>query len=228
MHLQDKENGFYGSVPIVAGTVPLALGAALSAKFDSSGDVAVAYFGDGAVEEGVIHECFNLAVKMQLPVVFVIENNFFASHLHISERQPNASTSRFGQPNFLNVRIVDGNDVCAVHEASQQLVNSARHNCQPSILEAFTYRWRGHVDWKEDEDVGVSRSKEEIDNWKRLCPLERLKDEIIKNKLLSAKALMEAEERENAIIGSAWKSSLSAPYADQDSFLNHVYFEGKK
>ena len=88
MHLWDQPNGFYGSVPIVSGTVPLAVGAALAAKLQAGGDVGVAYLGDGAVEEGVVHESLNLARMLKAPAIFVVENNIFASHMHISLRQP--------------------------------------------------------------------------------------------------------------------------------------------
>ncbi|NBX02496.1 MAG: thiamine pyrophosphate-dependent dehydrogenase E1 component subunit alpha [Alphaproteobacteria bacterium] len=86
MHLFAQEVGFYGSVPIVAGTVPLAVGAAMAAKFDGKGDVALAFFGDGACEEGVVHECLNMSASMQLPMIFVVENNLFSSHLDINLR----------------------------------------------------------------------------------------------------------------------------------------------
>ena len=86
MHMWDKPNGFYGSVPIVAGTVPIALGAGLAAKFDGLSDIAIAYMGDSAVEEGVVHECLNLASLLKIPIIFVVENNMFGSHMHISSK----------------------------------------------------------------------------------------------------------------------------------------------
>ena len=95
MHLFDQSNGFYGSTPIVAGTVPLAVGAGLASKMKNLNDIAVSYIGDGAVEEGVVHESFNLAKVLNVPVLFVIENNLFASHMHISQRQPSDMISRF-------------------------------------------------------------------------------------------------------------------------------------
>ena len=95
MHLFDQSSGFYGSTPIVAGTVPLAVGAAMASKMQNLKDIAVSYIGDGAVEEGVVHESFNLARVYDAPMLFVIENNLFASHMHISLRQTSDLTSRF-------------------------------------------------------------------------------------------------------------------------------------
>ena len=114
MHLWDKPNGFYGSVPIVSGTVSIAVGAALAAKLQKTSDIAVAYFGDGAIEEGVVHESLNLAKILNLPILFVVENNLFASHMHISLRQPTTSVSRFAEANSIPFSIVDGNDVCSI------------------------------------------------------------------------------------------------------------------
>jgi len=88
MHLYDKDSGFFGSTPIVAGTVSIAVGAALAAKMQENNDIAVAYIGDGAFEEGVVHECLNFSSLHNLPILFVIENNLFASHMNIPKRKP--------------------------------------------------------------------------------------------------------------------------------------------
>ena len=112
MHLWDKASGFYGSVPIVAGTVPLAVGAALASKLQKDNTISVAYLGDGAVEEGVVHESLNLA-KIQTYHNFVVENNLFASHMDIP-RQPNSFTSRFAVANEIKNFVVDGNDVITI------------------------------------------------------------------------------------------------------------------
>ena len=131
MHLWNQPSGFYGSVPIVSGTVPLAVGAGLAAKLQGSDDIAVAYFGDGAIEEGVVHECLNLAKVHQIPVLFVVENNLFASHMHISQRQPNTSTTRFAVANEIPALMIDGNDVAAVSRAAEQFITSARQGKGP-------------------------------------------------------------------------------------------------
>jgi pyruvate dehydrogenase E1 component alpha subunit len=126
MHLWDQPNGFYGSVPIVAGTVPLAVGAGLACKLRGIDSIGVTYFGDGAAEEGVVHESLNLASVFKLPVLFVVENNLFSSHMHISLRQPHSSVARFARAHGIPAEVVDGNDVLATADAAARLVKRSR------------------------------------------------------------------------------------------------------
>ncbi len=133
MHLWDQSVGFYGSVPIVAGAVSLAVGAGMAARLQNTSNIAVAYFGDGACEEGVVHESLNLASIQKDPVLFVVENNLFASHMHISIRQPKDSTARFAEANKIPYRIVDGNDVIAVAKAANELIAAAREGKGPGF-----------------------------------------------------------------------------------------------
>ena len=137
-------------MPIVAGTVSLAVGAAMAARLQQTGDISVAYLGDGACEEGVVHESLNLASVQGDPVIFVVENNMFASHMHISKRQPIGLTSRFAFANNIPYSVVDGNNVISVATAFKELADKARLGEGPGFLEAVTYRWFGHVDWRED------------------------------------------------------------------------------
>jgi pyruvate dehydrogenase E1 component alpha subunit len=176
MHIVDRDNGFYGSVPIVGATIPLAVGAALAAKMDGGEDIAVSYFGDGASEEGVLHESMNFAASQSLPILFVCENNLYSSHLDIQQRQPADSIARFGRAHRIPCEIVDGNDVLIVREAAKRLIDVARRERSPGFLEVVTYRWRGHVGPNEDIDVGVRRSSEELAAWKRRDPIRRLTD----------------------------------------------------
>ncbi|MBI5900177.1 MAG: thiamine pyrophosphate-dependent dehydrogenase E1 component subunit alpha [Rhodocyclales bacterium] len=223
MHLWDQPRGFYGSVPIVAGTVPLAVGAGIAAKLQNSGDVAVAYFGDGAVEEGVVHESLNLARVSRAPVLFVVENNLFASHMHISLRQPSDSTARFALANNIPHHVVDGNDVVAVAAAAQALVSGARRGEGPGFLEAVTFRWYGHVDWREDIDVGVHRSLEELNDWRRRDPVRRLEEGMVAAGCWSADQTVELTEQINSEISVAWEQALADPYPDPEAILDRVY-----
>lgn len=223
MHLWDQPRGFYGSVPIVAGTIPLAVGAGLAAKMSGTDDIGVTYFGDGAVEEGATQESLNLARTQNVPVLFVVENNLFASHMHIRLRQPKAATARFAAAHDIPFEIVDGNDVVAVHKAAEKLVGNARSGRGPGFLEAITSRWYGHVDWRDDIDVGVNRSIEDLENWRRRDPVSRLKASLERLGLWSAADQDRIAEEIRREIFSSWKRAMSDPYPNADALLDRVY-----
>ncbi len=225
MHLWDQPRGFYGSVPIVSGTVPLAVGAALAAKLSGSTDVAVAYFGDGAAEEGSVHESLNLASVLKLPVIFVVENNLFSSHLHISLRQPSDAVARFAEAHLIDTSLVDGNDVVQVGRAAQRLIAAARNGSGPGFIEAVTARWYGHVDWREDIDVGVNRSTKDLSNWRARDPIRRLADALRARGEWSDAQQQVAEEGISARIESAWQRAVADPYPSAESLLDRVYVQ---
>lgn len=223
MHLWDEPHGFYGSVPIVSGTVPLAVGAALAAKLSGTDDIGVSYLGDGAVEEGAVHESLNLARILKAPTLFVVENNFFSSHMHIRLRQPLEATARFAEAHDMPFDIVDGNDVVAVASAAERLVTHTRSGAGPAFLEAITFRWFGHVDWREDIDVGVDRSTDDLANWRARDPVARL-----------ATAMQDAghwsDDRNAALVSEltseideAWERAMNDPYPGPDALLDRVY-----
>jgi len=223
MHLCDQSHGFYGSVPIVAGTVPLAVGAAMAAKMQNTGDIGVAYLGDGAVEEGVVHESFNLAKTQKVPALFVIENNMFASHMHISLRQPSNMISRFAIANDMPYRLVDGNDVVAVMQATKELVDDMRSGKGPALIELVTYRWYGHVDWRDDVDVGVKRSLEDIGNWKARDPIARLSQSMIQAGIWSQSQESELNQKLDNEIEEAWGRAIEDPYPSLEVIQDYVY-----
>ena len=228
MHLWDEPNGFFGSVPIVAGTVPLAVGAGLASKLRGRDDIGVSYLGDGAVEEGLVHESLNLAKVFRSKVLFVVENNLFSSHMHISLRQPTNSTARFAEANRIPCEVVDGNDVAAVSDASQRLIHRIRGGEGPGFLEAVTFRWLGHVDWREDSDVGVKRSAEDLANWKKRDPIRRLQEamEAVGNWSSGQYEDMTSELREE--IDVAWDRAWRDPWPEPSTLLDRVYATGSR
>lgn len=223
MHLYDQPNGFYGSVPIVAGTVSLAVGAAMAAKMQKTDDIGAVYIGDGAVEEGVVHESFNLAKIQKAPMLFVIENNLFASHMHISLRQPSDMISRFAIANDIPYKLVDGNDVVAVAKASKELIDDIRAGKGPGFIELVTYRWYGHVDWRDDVDVGVDRSLDDIESWKARDPILRLSKSMIKAKMWSMEQENDLNNMFDKEIQTAWEKAINDPYPSSDATLKYVY-----
>lgn len=223
MHLYAPEVGFHGSVPIVGATIPIAAGAALAAKMDGKGDVAVAYFGDGACEEGAFHETLNMAAVMELPVLFVVENNLYSSHLDIKLRQPFDSVTRFARASGIEAEVVDGNDVVAVASVADRLVQRAREGRGPGFLEAVTFRWRGHVGPNEDLDVGVRRSPEELAAWKGRDPVRRLWQSLISERGVPEGLFYEVEADLKREITLAIDQARVAPYPEQSKLLEFVY-----
>jgi pyruvate dehydrogenase E1 component alpha subunit len=223
MHLFEPNFGFNGSVPIVGATIPIAVGAALACKMDGNETVAIAYFGDGACEEGVLHESLNLAQTLNLPVVFVCENNLYSSHMDIDLRQPSNKVSRFAEAHKVNSAVVDGNDVVEMEVVSSNAISRARNGGGPSFIEAVTYRWRGHVGPNIDIDVGIKRSVDELTAWKKRDPLMRLKESLKINRAVEDVVFSQIDEAISIEISDALKRSRSTPYPDHSAILDFVY-----
>jgi TPP-dependent pyruvate/acetoin dehydrogenase alpha subunit len=207
MHLAAPEVGIPGTVPIVAATVPLAAGAAFAYKLRGEDTVAVAFFGDGALEEGHVHESMNLAALYRLPLVLICENNLYASHLHWSERRVADNLDRAGEFHSVPGERVDGNDVAAVHAAAGSAVERARRGDGPTLIECRTFRWRGHVGASFDLDVGVER-RGELAEWLDRDPLRQVSDQLIER---GVGDLTQREQAINARIESAVEEARAAP-----------------
>ncbi len=222
MHIIDIENGFRGSVPIVGATIPIATGAGLAAKMDKTGDIAISYFGDGACEEGVFHESLNLASIMRLPVLYVCENNLFASHLHIDLRQPSNTTARFPNAHNIECLTVDGNDVVGMYKLLSQKVKEMRADSKPFYLEAYTYRWKGHVGHRDDIDVGVKRG-DDLTAWKKRDPIQRLANSMITKNIISQNEFDGLFNEIRNKINQDWKKAENAAFPEL-SFLNEPVY----
>lgn len=223
MHLIDQSVGFSGSVPLVGATIPLGVGAALAAKMDGTGDIGLSYFGDGACEQGVLHESLNLAMVLHVPMLFVVENNLYSSHLDIALRQPDDQTARYAQAHRMRHEVVDGNDLVAVAAAAERLIGAARSGNGPGFLEAVTYRWRGHVGPDDNIDVGVRRSAEEVAAWRKRDPVTRLLDALIAADVFSMLDFKALEASEAELVEAAVTAALAADFPAPSTVLDHVY-----
>ena len=224
MHVIDKKNGFYGSVPIVGTTIPIATGAGLASKLDKKNGIAISYFGDGACEEGVFHESLNMASIMNLPVLYVCENNLFSSHLHISLRQPDISTSRFATAHKIKNKSVDGNDVVSLYKLLISEISMMRKNQNPFYIETFTYRWKGHVGHRDDIDVGVQRS-DDLKYWKMRDPIKRLKDSLIYENVISDEDFIILKNKVIDKVNNDWKKAELAEYPHESFLTEPVYYK---
>ncbi len=181
MHLVAPEVGMLGSAPIVAGTISLALGAALAASIRQDGAVAVAFFGDGATGEGVLYESLNFAALKKLPIIFACENNYYATHMPVRECRVDRDIFEIAAPFGIERRQVDGNDVLAVYEEASRATKCCRQGKGPVFLEFITYRYRGHVG-PDDNIQGTHtdiRPREEVNSWLERDPILALKNHLL-------------------------------------------------
>ena len=173
MHLTSPADGLPGSPAIVAGSIPLAVGSALSFSMRDTENVAVAFFGDGAMDEGVVYESLNIAALRKLPVIFVCENNRLATHVHLADHLADTGLCKKAEAFGVPAHLVDGNDSMEVYNTAKKAVNRARSQKGPSFIECSTYRWRGHVGGGDEVDIGI-RTRAELDEWKDKCPIKKL------------------------------------------------------
>ena len=221
MHLVDPAQGIFGTVPLVAATIPLAVGAGLSSKLRGTQQVSVAFFGDGATDEGHFHESLTLAALYQLPVLFVCENNLYSTHLTLKERRVKDNIVESADLHGLSGERVDGNDVMAVQSAAKQAVQRARAGNGPTLLECRTYRWRGHVGPAADLEVGEDRRRE-LDEWRQRDPIARCRERLRAQGLSSERfEALEAAVRDE--VEEAVSFARQSPAPDDSELLHHVY-----
>ena len=185
MHLVDPDHGIPGTSAIVGGCIPLAVGAALSSVLQKKDAVSVAFFGDGASDEGVFAESLNFAALKKLPVVFVCENNNYATNSPRSARQPGISIASRASGYGIPAASADGNDVLAVYREAERAVARARAGEGPTLLVFETYRWKGHVGPTSDIEAGC-RPANEHEEWLKKCPLDRYRNYLADRQILSA------------------------------------------
>ncbi len=223
MHLLDKSVGMAGSSAIVAGSIPIATGAALSFQLKRQDRVVVAYLGDAATEEGACWEAINFAVLKKLPVIFFCENNFFSVCSSLEVRQPpNVEIYRkaegFGLPSVQ----IDGTNVLDVYEATQEAIVRARKGEGPTFIEALTYRWRGHGGAGDDSASGY-RDPEEVRHWEQYCPVNGFYDYLVNENLYSAVEKDLAEKEIGEEIQEAFEFAIASPNPEEKDLYTHVY-----
>lgn len=222
MHLAYPDAGLPGSSAIVAGTIPLAVGTALSFVLQKKDNVAVAFFGDGATNEGVFYESLNFASLRKLPVIFVCENNLYSTHVPVAaclaDTQIYRKAEIFDMP---GVR-VDGNNVLDVYQIAKEAVELARRGQGPTLIECKTYRWRGHVGSNYDLEKGL-REKEELDYWMERCPIKSLENFLSEQGIISAAEKTQIQARVDQEVEEALVSAREAPYPNDGELGSNVF-----
>ena len=223
MHIADQENGNLGANAIVGGSLGIATGAALSAKQRGTDAVAVAFFGDGALGQGLLYEVMNMAALWQLPVIYACENNLYGEYTHVSEMAAGSLKARaeaFG----IGAHEVDGQDVLAVNELAAELVGRGRAGKGPSFLLLNTYRYHGHH--VGDVDRSYYRSKEEEAEWKEnRDPIRNFGVWLAGEGIATVEELAEIDHAVAAEAEAAVEHALAAPYPDGAEVHLHVFAE---
>jgi acetoin:2,6-dichlorophenolindophenol oxidoreductase subunit alpha len=221
MHIADPDTGNLGANAIVAGSAGIATGAAFSAKHAGKGQVAVCFFGEGALGQGVIYEVMNLAALWKLPVIYVCENNMYNEYTHFSETTAGDILSRgpaFGVPS----ESVDGQDVGAVYAVASKMVKRAREGQGPSFLMCNTYRYTGHH--VGDISREYYRSKQEEQHWKTdRDPLKLLAQKLSAQGFADAGALTVIENEVREEMKAAVEFAIASPYPNADKVGEDVY-----
>lgn len=225
MHLIAPEVCFLGTVPLVAATIPLAVGSGLASKLRGDHRVSVSFFGDGATEEGHFHESVNLAALYRLPVLFVCENNFYSSHMPLLGRRAEDNIHKAGEAHGVPAFRLDGNDAISVYLAAVEAVDRARSGQGPTLLECRTYRWRGHVGPSWDMDVGVRR-KDELKEWLPRDPVGCLRSRLSELGT-SQKEFDQVEMAIRAEIEEAISFARQSPYPEEGELMAHVFRSGE-
>ncbi len=220
MHIVDMSKGMLGTNGVVAASVPLAVGAALTSKLKNLGRVAVAFFGDGGANQGVLHESMNLAAVWKLPVIFLCENNQYAestsveyalSATHVADR-----AAGYNMPGIH----VDGMDVFAVYSAAHEAVARARAGEGPSLLECLTYRFYGHTVF--DNPLSY-RTKEEEDYWRARDPIKLFREAVIPQGEISEAELDQMDKDAEALMEEAVKFADESPLPEATELYEDVY-----
>ncbi len=222
MHICDLAKGNLGANAIVGAGLPIAIGGAFAQKYRRTDGVTVAFFGDGASNQGTFHESLNLASLWKLPVIFVCENNGFGISVPVWQSTSVENIADRAAGYNMPGMVVDGNDVLAVLDACGKLVNRARRGEGPALLEAKTYRWKGH--WTGDPEV--YRTREEVAAWMEKCPLKRHRMYLLQNGLADEKELAVIEERAALEVAEAARFALESPEPDPATVMENVFYEG--
>ncbi|TAM69312.1 MAG: thiamine pyrophosphate-dependent dehydrogenase E1 component subunit alpha [Microbacteriaceae bacterium] len=219
MHIADTTTGNLGANGIVAGGVPIATGAALSAKMRHTSQVAVCFHGDGALGEGAWHEGVVLAAMWDLPVVFLCENNKYGMSMSSQKafrlEKLSDRAKAYGIPGVT----VDGNDVQAVYDAVQTAVDRARGGGGPTLVEALTYRWRGH----SKSDKNLYRTRDEIEDWRGRDPIPAFEARVLQAGTLTDHDLEHIRDGVRTELRAAVQRANAAPDASADGLLSAVY-----
>ncbi|MEZ5014201.1 MAG: pyruvate dehydrogenase (acetyl-transferring) E1 component subunit alpha [Chitinophagales bacterium] len=219
MHFFSKQHYFFGGHGIVGAQIPLGAGIGFAEKYKGDNNVALCFFGDGAVRQGSLHETFNMAMLWKIPVVFICENNGYAMGTSVERTTNQLNIYKKGLAYDMPGYPVDGMQPETVHAAIYEAVERARAGEGPTFLEIRTYRFRGH----SMSDPAKYRTKEEVEEYKMRDPLETTMQKILEKKYATQKELEEMEERIEAEIATCVEFAENSDWPDDAAVYEHIY-----
>jgi pyruvate dehydrogenase E1 component alpha subunit len=222
MHLSAPEVGVLGTSALVGGGMGTGVGSALASARLGLDRVTVIFFGDGAIEEGVFHEALNCASVYRLPVVFICENNLYASHMPLELRQNRSEIYEHAIPYGIPGVRIDGNDVLEVNRTASIAIARARTHHGPTLIECMTYRWRGHVGPGWDREFAI-RPEAEIDDWIQRCPIKRHRHRMLESGEADAARIGQLDAEVDAEVEEAIAFARRSPYPKVEDLLKFVY-----
>lgn len=219
MHMFDKERNFMGGHGIVGAQIPMGAGIAFADKYKGNKNVTICSMGDGAVRQGALHETFNMAMKWELPVVFVIENNNYAMGTSVERTTNVTDLSKIGLSYDMPSKVVNGMNCEDVHDAIEEACERARNGGGPTLLDIRTYRYKGH----SMSDPQKYRSKEEVEEYKNQDPIERVRKTILDHKFATEKQIENIESRVKDLVEESVKFAEDSPEPSPDELYKDVY-----
>jgi pyruvate dehydrogenase E1 component alpha subunit len=222
MHIFDLKHRFMGGYGIVGGNLPLAAGLALASDYKGTDEVTVCMFGDGASNTGNFGETMNLAALWKLPLVFLVENNLYGMGTALERHSAVPDLAHKAEGMGIPGVRVDGMDVLAVRERVAEHIRLAREEHKPTLVEAITYRYRGH----SAADPEVYREKEEVEEWQQRDPIETFAKRLIKEKVLSADEIQSIRDQAEKTVMEAVEFADNSPEPPLDSLYDHLYVRG--
>jgi pyruvate dehydrogenase E1 component alpha subunit len=223
MHLFDRQHNFLGGHAIVGAHLPLAAGVGFAIKYREGDQVIVCYFGDGAVPEGEFHEALNLSALWKLPVIWLCENNRYAMGTSLERALAQTEIWKFGETYGIPAQPVDGMDVLAVRETVGRAVERARRDGTPALIEARTYRFRGHS--MRDPAGAVYRTKEEVEREKLRDPIVLFRERALKAGLLAADDVKEIDKAVSDLVDEAVAFAEASPEPPASELFTDIFRE---
>jgi pyruvate dehydrogenase E1 component alpha subunit len=221
MHMFSKEHNFYGGHGIVGGQIPLGAGIAFAEMYKGTNNVCLCYMGDGAVRQGALNETFNMAMLWKIPVIFICENNGYAMGTSVQRTTNLSDIYKIGLGFDMPSEAVNGMSCEDVHKAIDKAVDHARKGNGPSFLEIRTYRYKGH----SMSDPAKYRTKEEVEKYKSLDPIEEVLEVILKKKYADQAWVDMINEKVKAEVEDSVTFSEESPWPDASEIYNDVYVQ---